>query len=220
MPSPLKYDAYIFDLDGTLTDASIPISHGLIRALDTVGINGIKPQDTLLWIGRPLSEIFDSYLLHHQNRTADAETFAYMVQAYREGHDELFPDEVRIYPDVFETLQRLRDSRAAIAIATTKYQEAAEFVAAGMKLDAAVDVVCGTDPDKPVKPDPFVINRALERLKADPSRTLVIGDTDADIIAAHAAGCHGAAVTFGFGNQEEIKRTRPEYLIDSLNQLP
>lgn len=213
------YRYYIFDLDGTLIDASEPIGHGLVKALEEAGIEGVMAEETYHWIGRPLSEIFDAYLLHHQDRTADAETFARMVQAYRAGHDALFPDRARVYPGVVETLKTLRERGAKLAIATTKFQEAAEFVAGGMGLTDLVDVVCGTEPDKPVKPDPHVILFALDSLAADPAKTLVVGDTDADVEAAHAAKCHAAAMSYGFGEDELLRRTAPEHLLDHFAEL-
>jgi HAD superfamily hydrolase (TIGR01509 family) len=214
-----SFHHYIFDLDGTLTDSSGPISAGLVKALKIAGISGIKADDTLQWIGRPLTEIFDAYLLHHQQRTADAVTFALMLQAYREGHDARFPDGIKIYPGAHETLTALRNSGATLAIATTKYQEAADFVCQGLGLSDYVDAVCGTNLGKPVKPDPWLIHYALEQLRAAPEKTLVIGDTDADIIAAHAAGCKAAAVRFGFGDMKELEKSKPDFWLDSLEEI-
>jgi len=210
---------FIFDLDGTLTDSSGPITTGLVNALHVVGINGIQPNEMRRWIGRPLSEIFDVYLLDHEQRTADAETFARMLQAFREGHDALFPEGIKLYPGVHETLGTLRNEGAKLAIATTKYQEAAEFVCRGLGLSDYVDAICGTDRGKPVKPDPWLIQYALEELDADPKETLVIGDTDADVIAAHAAGCKAAAVRFGFGDPKELKMSKPDFWLDSLEEI-
>jgi len=214
-----QFPHYIFDLDGTLTDSSIPICAGLVRSLEEVGISGIKPEETRHWIGRPLTEIFDSYLLHHQERTADTETFAIMLQAYREGHDALFPQDVKIYPQALETLAKLRERGATIAVATTKYQEAAEFVVHGLGIADYVDQICGTDLGKPVKPDPFIIHLALEKLEAAPEETLVVGDTDADVLAAHAAGCKAAAVRFGFGDKADLEEAKPDLWLDSLADL-
>ena len=213
------FQHYIFDLDGTLIDSSGPISNGLIKAMKIAGIKGIDREETLQWIGRPLTEIFDAYLLHHQQRTADAETFARMLQAYREGHDECFPAGVTIYPGVRETLVTLRESGAKLAIATTKYQEAAEFVCRGLGLDKYVDAVCGTDLGRPVKPNPWLIHYALKTLEANPTLTLVVGDTDADVKAAHAAGCRSAAIKFGFGDPEKLAEAEPEFWLDSFEEI-
>lgn len=220
MPDRPAFDAYIFDLDGTLTDSSFPIGEGLVTALQAVGLNHIRAEETHHWIGRPLTEIFDHYLLEATGKAPDEALFQVMLTAYREGHDRHFPHGIKIYPGVHDTLARLREGGAKLAIATTKYQEAAEFVAKGLELDGLVDVVCGTDLGKPVKPDPYVVHLALERLSTAPERSLFIGDTEADILAAHAAHCPAAAAAYGFGNKEKLRAAGPEYWVEALNELP
>lgn len=219
MPS-FRYDAYVFDLDGTLMDASGPIGKGLVHALEYAGIQGVTPESTHHWIGRPLSEIFADYLDRNGGVELTEELFEAMVRAYRQGHDAVYPSEMIIYPGVGEMLDRLRSAGKATAVATTKFQEAAQYCMAGAGLAQRVDAILGTEPDEPVKPDPLVIRKALKALNAEPERTLVIGDTAGDILAAHAAGCHGAAVRYGFGDTEALRLSRPEHWLDRLTDLP
>ena len=214
-----SYTAYIFDLDGTLTDSSFPIGEGLVAALNAAGIYGISAEKTYHWIGRPLTEIFDHYLIEDRGLAPDEELFNKMLAAYRAGHDIHFPDGIKIYPGVQETLEILRQQGAKTAIATTKYQEAAEFVVNGLGLNEYVDVICGTDLGMPVKPDPYVVHLALERLGTNAAESLFIGDTDADIHAAHAAGCPAAAASWGFGNPEKLSRAQPELYLHRIGDL-
>lgn len=219
MPQSSPFAAYIFDLDGTLTDSSMPIGEGLVAALNAVGIYGIPAESTYGWIGRPLTEIFDHYLNEDRGTGPDEDLFQKMLAAYRAGHDIHFPDGIKIYPGVHETLEALREQGAKLAVATTKYQEAAEFVIRGLKLDTFVDVICGTDLGKPVKPDPYVVHLALEQLGTPASDSLFIGDTPADIQAAHAAGCPAAAASYGFGDPAKLSAAQPEIWLHSIRDL-
>ncbi len=212
---------YIFDMDGTLMDSSYAIGMGVIHSLASIGIDGIEVDDIRRWIGRPLLEIYDWYI---KDRDSDfqltEQSLSDLVEVYREGHDAHFPSGVKIYPGSLEKLAALRAAGCGLAIATTKYEEAAKFVIEGMGMGDALDSICGTDPGKPVKPDPFVINLALERLGADPAETLVVGDTQADILAGRAAGCKVAGVTYGFGKREDLLQLKPDFLLDSVTQVP
>ncbi len=215
-----QFSAYIFDLDGTLTDSSLAIGKGVIRAMNSVGVDGITVDDVKRWIGRPLIEVYQGYFDEKRvDITLDDATFEKMVVEYRIGHDAHFPSGVQFYPNAVETLDSIRSKGILTAIATTKFQEAADFVVSGVGLAEHVDFVCGTDVDKPVKPDPYVIHLALEKLKSDPAETLVIGDTGADIEAGRAAGCKTAAVNWGFGDQNIIKSMNPDYYLNDLNEL-
>ncbi len=215
-----RYDAYVFDLDGTLIDASGPIGKGLVRALEHAGVAGVTPESTHHWIGRPLSEIFTDYLARNGRGELTEELFEAMVSAYRKGHDAVYPSEMILYPGVGEVLDRLRAAGKPTAVATTKFQEAAEYCMAGAGLAPRVDAILGTEPHEPVKPDPLVIQKALKALGARPESTLVVGDTAGDILAAHAAGCHGAAVRYGFGDKDALQAARPEHWLDRLTDLP
>ncbi|MBD3165459.1 HAD-IA family hydrolase [bacterium] len=211
---------YIFDLDGTLTDSSFAIGNGVVRALEQMGIAGVPLEDVRRWIGRPLSDIWTGYAEERGMRFNFSE--AYLMELaghYRQGHDEHFPAGVVIYPGVVETLQALRTSGAGLAVATTKWEEAAKWVTDGVGLTSLVDAVCGTDPGKPVKPDPYVIEYAIERISADPARTAVIGDTADDVAAGHAAGCTTIAVDYGFGDLDLIEQAGPDAVISELREL-
>ncbi len=219
MPARRRYKYYIFDLDGTLADSSYAIGKGLLAALEIAGLKNVPMEDTRRWIGRPLTEIFDAYLGDNGYKPPGEELFQKMLNGYREGHDAHFPSGVKIYPGVIETLNVLRAGGAKLAIATTKYQEAAEFVVCGLDLDRHVDCISGTDLGKPVKPDPYVIHITLASLGAGPGDTLVVGDTAADVLAAHAAGCDAAAVTYGFGDAAALKAAEPEIWLDRMEKL-
>lgn len=219
MPLLPAYSAYIFDLDGTLTDSSGPIGVGLVKALEAAGIQGVKPEQTHHWIGRPLVEIFSSYVGREVGDAPDDELFAAMLAAYREGHDDVFRNEVIVYPGVQQTLAHLREQGARIAVATTKYTEAAEYCMREAGLEGLVHAICGTDPGEPVKPDPFVVRRAMDALDADARDCLMVGDTPGDIVAAHRAGCHAAAVAWGFGSRDALHEAGPDGWLDRMDDL-
>ncbi len=217
----VAYRWYIFDMDGTLMDSSEAIGVGVAHSLSSIGIDGVAVKDVRRWIGRPLLEIYQYYINERKlDYAMDDDRLAKLVEVYREGHDAHFPSGVKIYPGTRERLQQLRRAGSGLAVATTKYEEAAVYVMDGMGMTDAVDTVCGTDPGRPVKPDPYVIQLALNRLGADPRRTLVVGDTKADILAGRAAGCDTAGVTCGFGAKKDLEELEPDYLLDSIIDVP
>lgn len=63
------------------------------------------------------------------------------------------------------------------------------------KIDHLFDV-CVVMEDGPPKPDPFPVLRALELMKVQPGKEVImVGDTPDDINAAIACGCRGIGVT-------------------------
>ena len=62
----------------------------------------------------------------------------------------------------------------------------------------------------PMKPYPHQINKALEKLKANPKNVILFGDSPDDVTASKAAGIKVVGCTWGLSSQKEI-----DALIDS-----
>ncbi len=218
-PAP-RYPYYIFDLDGTLTDSSKAIGEGCVYVLDRLGMKDVPVDDIKRWIGRPLIEIWLGYAKEFGiELEIDPERELELGGQYRIGHDAHFKEGVIIYPHVIKTLDWLRSHGCRVSVATTKWEEAAIMVCDRTGLSDHLDAVCGTDRGMPVKPDPYVINRALHAINADPVQTLVVGDTTGDILSARAAGCSSCAVTYGFGDAAVLRKHQPTYVINNLREL-
>ena len=69
------------------------------------------------------------------------------------------------------------------------------------------------------KPDPALLLLIARRLDADIGRALMVGDSDADVLAAQRAGCMAVAVTYGGWPRHEIAALRPHRLIDRFAEL-
>ena len=50
-------------------------------------------------------------------------------------------------------------------------------------------------------------------------RNPVVGDSPADIEAAHRAGVKSCAVTYGYGQHADLAKWQPDYWADSLSEL-
>jgi phosphoglycolate phosphatase-like HAD superfamily hydrolase len=56
-------------------------------------------------------------------------------------------------------------------------------------------------------------------LAASPEDCLFVGDSPADVEAAHRAGVKSCAVTYGYGKREELAKWQPHYWADDLAEL-
>ncbi len=67
---------------------------------------------------------------------------------------------------------------------------------------------------KEIKPDPEGINLILEKIKTDPAKSLMIGDTRVDVLAGKRAGTKTGVVSWGLGKWEELLKLKPDYKIE------
>ncbi len=75
------------------------------------------------------------------------------------------------------------------------------------------------DDVKRLKPHEEIIVKAVSRLKTAPWRSLYVGDSAVDVIAGKRAGAYVAAITGGADSKEKLMRSRPDYLIDGLEEV-
>jgi D-glycero-D-manno-heptose 1,7-bisphosphate phosphatase len=122
------------------------------------------------------------------------------------------PDGIKFAPGAIEGLQLLRDARFALVLITNQsgiargYFDAATLgrihdrlqsmlAAEGVRLEAIY--FCPHGPDDGCdcrKPAPGMVTRAMRDLGFRPNEVVLIGDSDADMGAAEAAGIQGVRV--------------------------
>jgi phosphoglycolate phosphatase len=208
MPHP-RFDAVVFDLDGTLVDSRIAVidavSAGIREAVATAGLV-VPPIDEQLLrdaLGKPAAEYFRAVLPetlgHLAGRVKETAT-RHEVAAFEAGHGRLFEG-------VLEALDRLRT--AGIRIAAISNAQAPYFRAAleHTGLDARLDhAECHEElPDDAARPFKLtLLRRALAELGTPAKRVLMAGDRAEDLEAGRVVGCTSLAIPFGFGTEEEL----------------
>lgn len=188
-----RYTTYLFDLDGTLIDSISLIMESFRHAMRTELGADPSPEQETRWragFGIPLRPQLANFA-----RTPD-ETNA-MVDAYRDythaHHDRL----VTPYPGITEVITHLAGTGVRLAIVTSKTHALARRGLETAGLSRYFDVLIGMDDVAEHKPHPEPVLTALERLAADASDAVFVGDSPHDVIAGHAAGVHTAAALWG-----------------------
>jgi histidinol-phosphate phosphatase family protein len=128
------------------------------------------------------------------------------------------PDRVRLRPGAREALELLRARGIATAVVSNQsgigrglltHQAVRQVNARADALLGGVDawLYCPHHPDDGCtcrKPAPGLVLEAARRLGAAPHRCVLIGDIEADVHAAHAAGAHAILVPTAATRPEEV----------------
>src|SRR5262245_23909514 len=104
--------AFLFDLDGTLTDPRVGIVGSLRYALDLLGRPCPDEEVLASCIGPPLRRSFAMLL-----DTRDGALIEEAIRLYRERFDVVGLYENRVYDGVPDMLERLRGARRFVATA-------------------------------------------------------------------------------------------------------
>jgi phosphoglycolate phosphatase len=99
----------------------------------------------------------------------------------------------------------LRRQGVRVAVATSDDRAPTEATLAGLGVAGMVDALVCADDGLPVKPAPDTLLHLCSLLGVDPSRTAMIGDSQADVAMGRAAGAGlVVGVLSGIGTRDEL----------------
>jgi len=206
-----------FDLDGTLTDPKLGITRSIQYALSKLD-RPPPPEDELTWcIGPPLRASLKT-LLGTDDLAGEA------LSLYRERFADIGIFENEIYPGIENTLSVLAKSGRRLFVATSKPSVYAERIIDHFKLTAYFERVFGSELDGRRSDKTDLLRYALQTMRVDPSRAIMVGDRSHDMIGARNNGMTAVGVLYGYGNKEELVAagahhvcTTPYGLLDHAN---
>jgi len=207
-------DNILFDLDGTLTDPKEGITRCIQFAIEEFDVE-IPHADQLTWcIGPPLKESFSKIL-----NTTDANLIKDALSKYRERFVEKGMFENLIYPEVLESLRMIKASGFKVFLATSKPQIYAKQILDHFDLSQFFNTIYGSKLNGSMVDKSELIAHILKSKSISPGRTLMVGDRVYDIIGGKKNGVMTAAVTYGYGSQEEIDSSEPDFIFDAFSDL-
>jgi len=193
-----KEKIILFDLDGTLIDATEAILESFAVAFEQCG--GELPNATRIKaeIGHPLEDMFAS--LGVENIYIEK-----YVIAYKEHYRKISCLKTVLLPGA-EKAVALAHKEAYLGVVTTKTGIYSVELLEYMGLMKYFDVLIGREHVIHPKPNPEPIQKALLQLPEVTSGVWMIGDTCMDMYAAEAANIDGIAVLCGYGSEELLMK--------------
>ena len=114
----------------------------------------------------------------------------------------------RLFPETAEVLAKLKAQGAKIGIISTKYRYRIMELLGHALPEGTIDLIVGGEDVQTPKPSPEGVFLALEKLNAEKTSTLYIGDSTVDSTVdaetARAAGTDFAGVLHGTTTREEL----------------
>lgn len=201
----------IFDLDGTLVDSSIDISHAINYALEDLKVPPVTVSQTISLIGEGITRLFDKIIeMNHINADRDL-----LVRRFLDHYSAHLVDHTTVYPGVRETLEGLKSYRKAVI--SNKREELSVRVLEILGIRKYFDLIVGSDTTPERKPSAVPVLHVLSKFGAATEDAVIVGDSNLDIEAGRAAGIKTIAVTYGYRPAEMLKAA--DYTVAAMPEI-
>ena len=217
----------IFDLDGTLVDSRIDLANSVNAMLRHYRKPELASDVIGSYIGNGAPMLVRRSLGDPDDENFVQEALLYFMAYYREHK----LDTTYVYSGIKEVLDAIAGSRNGASRPNTQGNHALQMAVLSNKpvipSQVIVDAlglggyffrVYGGNSFHTKKPDPAGVEALLRESGARAEETVIIGDSDVDIITARNAGAYSLGVTYGLA-PHTLEDAPPDVLVDHPQEL-
>jgi len=204
--SKYEVDLLIFDLDGTLVDTRRDLANAVNNALRQMGRKEIDLETMTGYVGDGIRKLLERAL-----GSAAENEVEIARRHFRQFYFEHIADFSKPYPGIPGLLEYFSGKKKAVL--TNKPQEFTEALLQRLEICRHLEMIIGGQPNLELKPDPEAVLKILHHFQVAPSRAIMIGDGENDILAGKAAMMKTCAATYGFRPPEKLLALQPDFVI-------
>ena len=198
----------IFDFDGTLGDSQKLITDTMLATIERLNLPMRSREECARTIGLPLKECFSSIIPMTDEQSEEC------AKVYSEIFNvKNVPGVVKAFPGVVETLERLSSQGILMSIASSRSHRTLAKLMDELDLSKYITYLIAADDVVEKKPAAESVLKTLRHFNIEAHETLVVGDTEFDILMGRNAGTHTCGVTYGNGSKESLEAAKAEWIV-------
>lgn len=207
----MRYQAVLFDLDGTLLDTIEDLADAMNATLTEAGLPAPPLEQHRFFVGDGVRNYIVRAL--PEARHGDEELIARLIPRYRDRYAAGWAGKTRPYDGVLDMLGGLRRRGLRLAVLSNKPDDFTREMVAHYFAEFPFDVARGALEGVALKPDPAAARAIADEMGLEPARFLYLGDTATDMKTALSAGMFAVGALWGFRPREELEQAGAQALI-------
>ncbi|MCY4042947.1 MAG: HAD family hydrolase [Candidatus Dadabacteria bacterium] len=211
----MKYEAVIFDLDGTLVDSVADIAAAANSSLLALGFAGRDVDEYKFFIGGGAEEMIKKALPPDASPADVSACLEGFMASYREAFDV----RTKLYDGMDKLLCSLSGRGVKLAVLSNKPHEMTSKIAVSLLSRWDFAEIVGHSERTPRKPDPAGAEGVCRRMGVAADKTALVGDSAVDMETAVAAGMLPVGVLWGFRGRDELVRSGARHVIGRPEEL-
>jgi HAD superfamily hydrolase (TIGR01509 family) len=184
----------LYDVDGTLVDTNYLHVIAWWHAFRSRG-HRVSMTDVHRRIGQGAGRLVESLLGEADEDVVKAHTDFYSPFLY----------ETPVLPGAADLLRATKKAGLSVVLATSASEKEAGMLRQSIDADDVIDALTNSDDVESSKPDPDIVQSALDKAGLDAGRAIFVGDTVWDVEAARRAGLECVAVLSGGISEHELR---------------
>jgi phosphoglycolate phosphatase len=214
----MKYEAVIFDLDGTLLNTLEDIGDSCNHILSANSFPTHDIEKYQFFVGAGAKNLIIKALPpdSREDKTVDR-----CLTEFRDYYADNCESKTYPYEGIIDLLKEIAKKNIIIAVLTNKPQFHSEKCIKKYLKDINIDIIIGqgNKDNLPPKPDPAGALHIARRFNISAGKILYIGDTAIDMKTARAAGMFPLGVSWGFRPVEELQESGAELIIQRPSEI-
>jgi len=216
-----KIRLIVFDLDGTLIDSRRDLTNSINAMLNEFGREPLPEEIIATYIGDGAGMLVRRALGDPESTPEGEALVEQALQHFLAHYREHKLDYTYVYPGVFESLEAMRSgpdgSSRKMAVLTNKPVVPSVAICDALGLGAYMFRIYGGNSFASKKPDPEGLNAVIREAGVSPGETLMIGDSNVDILTARRAGAWVIGCRFGLSSHT-VDSIPSDCLVDSASE--
>ena len=210
----MKYNTYIFDLDGTILDTLLDLANAVNFAMKSKGFPERTVEEVKSFIGNGIKVLIRRAV---PEKTSE-DDYAEALEIFTKYYLEHIADNTKPYDGIIDVINELKKKGCKTAVVSNKAHFAAQAVVKDF-FGEIFDIVVGKMDEFPSKPEPDSLLYTIKSLGADKEKCIYIGDSDVDVLTAHNAGLECIGVTWGNRDEDILRASRAEYIAHTPKEI-
>jgi len=206
----MKFEAILFDLDGTLLNTLEDLADSANAVLAQRGHPTHPVEAYKYFVGGGIRNLVVKMLPEDER---DEGAITACISEVRDEYSGRWDKKTHSYKGIPEMLSELAARKMSMSVYSNKPDEFTKKCVERFLGDFPFKIVVGARPGFPGKPDPTVALNIAGQLGVAPETFLYLGDTSTDMQTATSAGMYAAGVLWGFRTAEELQENGAQVLL-------
>ena len=210
----MKYEAVIFDLDGTLLDTLEDLCDSTNFALSEFGYPERSLEEVRSFVGNGIGKLIERALPPN----AEKADYDAVLAEFKAHYAANCNNKTKAYKGIYDTLDALKTNGIKMAVVSNKADSAVKELCERY-FPGYFEVVIGEKENIRRKPAPDSVFAAMKILGVKKENTVYVGDSEVDVATAENSGIDLIVVSWGFRDRDKLSRMGNFTITDTAEEL-